>query len=277
MMPLDDHGAAPADMLPAIDVLMAIHAGTDCLMLERSLDSLTAQEGVTLRLIIVFDGEVGADVSAVVEARKNVIEIVVLRHETNQGLARSLNLGLREVRSAYLLRADDDDIQLPGRALAQLRFMQGNPHLAASGTNVIKINDEGHQIGMRTVPTDLNRIRALAKYRVPINHPSAIIKTEALRAVGGYPEFRKSQDYALWCKFLVSGYTLANQETPLVKMYVGNQIGARRGWSFLKRELEAVRYAHAIGFTRRHEFFFSVLLRVIKRGAAECMQLLSRR
>lgn len=272
-----DKATVLTDMRPEIDILMAVHAGTDPVKLDKCLKSLFAQVGVVLRLIIVFDGQVSTDVSKLVEESKKLVDIIILRQATNKGLAKSLNFGLCHVRSDYFLRVDDDDIQLPERALTQLVFMQKNLHLAASSTKVTLVDEIGQKVGMRSVPTDPARIRAFAKYRSPLNHPSAIIKTAALRAVGGYPEFRKGQDYALWCKFLVSGYELGNQEIPLVKMYVGHQLWTNRGWSFLKRELEAVRYAHVLGFTSRYELFLSILFRILKRGTAECMQLLYRR
>lgn len=61
------------------------------------------------------------------------------RLPTNFGLAETLNFAIDHANGKYLARMDYDDIALPSRITEQVNFMESNPGIAISGTNIIAI------------------------------------------------------------------------------------------------------------------------------------------
>jgi hypothetical protein len=114
---------------------------------------------------------------------------------------------------------------------------------------------------IRKVPLMHDEIVQFAKYRNPISHPVAIFRKQAVLSVGGYPEFRKSQDYALWALMLKSGYHFANINEVLLKMRCGDALLGRRGIKYFKSEFEILKYQKAIMFIDNFEFIRNLIIR----------------
>ena len=98
--------------------------------------------------------------------------------------------------------------------------MLNNPHLAASSAWIEEFNEDlTESKGVRTTPLgDINIDNKYAKLRSPLNHIPAIIRKSIILKIGGYPNFKKGQDYALWSLVLVKGYKLRNIGKVLAKV-----------------------------------------------------------
>jgi hypothetical protein len=115
------------------------------------------------------------------------------------------------------MRLDADDVCEPSRLATQLQAMRERPALVALGTAATLIDEHGDSIGLRPVPVGARAVRRTLMWRTALIHPSVLVRTEALHAVGGYNErCQRSQDYELWLRLLKVG-DLDNLAKPLLR------------------------------------------------------------
>ena len=74
-----------------------------------------------------------------------------------------------------------------------------------------------------------------------------VFLAQHLKEIGGYPEFRRSQDYALWELFLSKGYKLANQD--FVGQVFWDPVSFKRvGFSSLDQEFRVLAHRYSINW-----------------------------
>ncbi|WP_323860539.1 glycosyltransferase [Xenorhabdus szentirmaii] len=221
------------------------------------------------QIVIVADGKLTQQQDEVINefsksVGNNIVQIYKLKK--NMGLAFSLNHGLKRCKFDLVARMDSDDISLPHRFLEQIKFMKSNPTVDVCGTYVNEINPETNQfISTRKVPLSQEEIYTFAKKRNPINHPSVIFRKDKIVTLGGYPLFRKSQDFALWCLLLKNGLIFSNIGVVLLEMRSGDNLLKRRGVSYLKYEIKVIKFQRKINFISTRELIYSFTLRAFFR------------
>lgn len=183
---------------PAISVVMTVRDRTT--YLDEALGSVLAQTDSDFEFIVVGDGASPEMVARVASwaARDARIRFIVRPHA---GLAAALNTGTAVARGKYIARIDDDDVALPGRLAAQRRFLDAHPEVAVVGSAYEEIDEQG--VVGRTVRPPISRegIERRLLRDNPICHSSAMIRRDALCAIGGYrPQFRRAQDFDLWLR-----------------------------------------------------------------------------
>ena len=235
---------------PPFSVLMSVYAREKPTTLEASLDSLVQSIEPVKELVLVEDGALGAELRDVIERYRDRLNIVSVRLPTNRGLPAALNAGLAECRHDIVARFDSDDISMPLRFGAQLDFLSLNPGIAIVGSAVEEFDAEtGEILSRRVVPADHATLRQFAKLRSPMNHPSVMFRKKVVLDAGGYRDIAYLEDYALWAQCIVDGAGLANLQEPLVRMRSGvGQMGRRRGWVYIRSEIEFARVFRRAGF-----------------------------
>lgn len=244
-----------------LSVLMSVYLKEKPEYLETCLQSLAEQTLKADEVILVEDGPISSDLKAIIERFREQLNIISIPLNENVGLACALNEGLQHCSYNLVARMDTDDITTPERFEKQLAFMQANPDVAASSGFIEEFNDVGEVLSQRSLPLEHDMLVRFAKRRSPLSHPAVIFRKEAVLAVGGYPEFRNAQDYALWSLLIVKGYKLANLSDRLVKMRTGSEMMSRRGFTFLKREVKLLKFQRSIGFLSFNEFVFNLFAR----------------
>ena len=66
----------------------------------------------------------------------------IIKHEKNQGIAISLNEGLREASGKYIMRLDTDDLIADVRIETQYEFLEKNAAIDIVGSNVLYYNSK---------------------------------------------------------------------------------------------------------------------------------------
>ncbi len=210
--------------IPSVSVICSVFNGER--FLRESIESVLNQSFGDFELLITNDGS--SDGSAdLIEQLATEDSRILVHHQPNQGLTKTLNDSLRRARGRYFARQDCDDVSLPGRFAAQVAWLDAHPGCAAVGTRYRRIDAEGADIGFSRVPLSDLAIRfALLTHNV-IAHSSVMARCDAVRSVGGYDErLRTAQDYDLWCR-LALGWKLANLREPgLSRRVHGDSIGA---------------------------------------------------
>lgn len=249
----------------SLSVLMSVYFEEKLEYLEVCLQSLVEQPLKADEVVLVEDGVISSELKEVIERFRESLNIVSVPLRENVGLACALNEGLMHCSHDLVARMDTDDIVMPGRFEKQVAFMQANPDVAASSGFIEEFNDAGEVLLQRALPLEHDALVKFAKKRSPLSHPAVVFRKQAVLSVGGYPEFRNAQDYALWSLLIVKGYQLANLPDVLVRMRAGSEMMGRRGFEFLKREITLLKFQRSIGFLTLDEFVFNLLTRTVLR------------
>ena len=193
----------------AVSVIMAVCNGEK--FLQDAVESILKQSVDDFELLIIDDGSTDGSWEILESFAKKDSRVRLIRQK-NIGLTKSLNIGLRHARGELIARMDGDDLCLPNRFSTQLDFLRQNPDVVACGSNVELIDSEGYRIGVYRRPQTHDEIEEhfWSGLAGAIVHPSAMIRSDALKKIGGYNErFSKCQDYDLWFRLAEIG-RLAN-------------------------------------------------------------------
>ena len=176
-----------------ITVLLPVRAPAP--WLETALASVHSQTMRNWEVLGVVDGP-DEEVEGVLEA----FGARMVRIDRSEGLPHALNIGLEAVRSPLVARMDADDVSWPERLERQAHEMLQRPELAVLGTSVREVDEQGNAIGVRVAPTG-TRLRREMLWKNKISHPTVMMRTAAVRQVGGYNRAARGvEDYDLWLR-----------------------------------------------------------------------------
>ena len=191
---------------PSIDPLVTVLFPTynSERYLRESLDSLVAQTYKNLE-IIVIDGGSQDSTLRILEEYPALGRMKILAQGPQQGLAAALNLGLKHAQGKYVCRLDADDLFLPEKVDAQVRFMESTDYVMVHTAAYI-INERGFITSTEWIPhyTDETLLRLLFETN-PIRHPSVMFSRARLNQLEYDAEMLYSEDYDLWFRLLRDG------------------------------------------------------------------------
>jgi len=199
---------------PKITVLLTVFNGEQ--YLSEAIDSILCQTFNDFEFIIINDGS--SDKSAeIAERYAQKDSRIILIHQKNEGLTKSLNKGLSLAKGEYIARMDADDISEPERLQVQAQFLDQNQDVGVVGIDGLVIDEEGHEVGKVGHPVLHNEITALLLLDNRFTHSSVMFRAKLSHLYGVYDEtLIMAQDYDLWLRFFM--YTkMANIPRPLHK------------------------------------------------------------
>lgn len=171
-------------MAPA-DTTVVIPAYDPGPFLRRAVRSVMAQTYKGWHLLVVDDGST-EDVSGRFPADLDAGRLTLVRHPVNLGQSAALNTALSLVKTPYLAQLDADDWYLP-RTLEHLhRYLEAAPADVAlvSGNLKTVFSNGRHPLYRRGMAFSDPQAFLLANRSVW----PRFYRTEALRAVGGWPQ-----------------------------------------------------------------------------------------
>ncbi|MEO1153538.1 MAG: glycosyltransferase [Pseudomonadota bacterium] len=210
---------------PRVSVLLPVYNGG--VYLEDAVRSLLAQSFTDFEIIAINDGSKDASLETLERLAREDARLRVISRE-NRGLIATLNEAMDRARGVYLARMDADDIALPGRFAAQVAFLDAHPEVVVLGTAVLLVDAEGLPLRPFGELTDHGAIDAahLEGRGATIVHPSAMIRAEALRAVGGYDDrYPHAEDLDLFLRLGEQGQMANLPEVLLHYRQQPNSIG----------------------------------------------------
>ena len=179
--------------------------------IAEAIDSILTQTYTDYELIIVDDGSTDRTPEIV---RDNATDkkVKIITNATNQGLTKSLNIGIAEAKGKYIARQDGDDISLPTRLAEQVAFMEENPKIALLGTDMQVLNEDKLHVKKRKNPNPT--FEDLLAHNSVVG-ASVMIRKSALDEVGVYDEaFRVTEDYELTLR-MAKHFKVATLPKPL--------------------------------------------------------------
>ena len=183
--------------MPEISVLLPIYnAGP---FLRPAIESILGQRSRDFELVLIDDGS--TDGSADVAAACRDDRIRVVRHETNRGLAATLNEGLQLARGPLVARQDQDDLSHLDRLARQAEVFGREPSLALLGTRGHVIDEQDRHVGDVDRPLEPASVRWYSIVDNPFIHTSVMFRRDVVRDLGGYCErYAHSEDFELWSR-----------------------------------------------------------------------------
>jgi glycosyltransferase involved in cell wall biosynthesis len=167
-------------------------------MLREAVASVLSQTYRDFELILVLNAATSETLSVAqaIVASDTRARIIVLQRS---GSGRARNAGIKEARGAWIAFLDDDDCWLPEK----LEFQ--SQQAAASGADLVAcemMRFDGTPIHA-VIPAGLTIKEALMlSCCLPGSVSGAFVRTQALRALGGFDEsMRIAQDWDMWRRF----------------------------------------------------------------------------
>jgi glycosyltransferase involved in cell wall biosynthesis len=173
--------------------------------IENTLNSVFSQKFNDFEVLIIDNCST--------DKTKNIIEkyqekekkrCILIQNNENKGIPFARNQGWEKVNSPYILHLDHDDLALPFRLQTQIDFMENNPEITASGTDVKYF---GQNDNSWLVPKNSNYIQASILFHSPIANPSAIFRTQILKdnQIKHNLDYSLASDYDIWRQLAMIG------------------------------------------------------------------------
>ncbi|MBI4781803.1 MAG: glycosyltransferase [Oscillatoriophycideae cyanobacterium NC_groundwater_1537_Pr4_S-0.65um_50_18] len=169
---------------PAISVLMPVYNGDR--YLTEAVESVLAQTFTDFEFLIIDDGSTDRSLQILQQYAAQDDRIRLISRE-NRGLIATLNQMLELAQGEFLARMDADDIAVGDRFAAQLEFLRQHPDYVCVGGAFALMDAQGRTVLPLEMPETNDEIQqAILSGRTIINHPCAMIRRQALEAIGGY-------------------------------------------------------------------------------------------
>lgn len=114
-----------------VTVLIAVHNAEATIY--DTIQSVFDQTFKDFKIAIINDSSVDKTLEIIEGFQSDKIEVT---HLKTKNVIAGLNRAIDECQSDYIARIDHDDLMLPDRLEEQVKFMDSNPHIVASGSYV---------------------------------------------------------------------------------------------------------------------------------------------
>lgn len=210
-------------------VLMAVYGKDDPKLFARALASVFHNDLKPDHMVLVVDGPVPGALDRRVMAAGTDYAVEIIRLAKNESLATALNAGLAHIRTAWIVRADADDYNMPQRFRRLAELIRLNPELDLTGSAVLELERDGSPVAIRQMPSQHDDILRFIRRRNPFNHMTVACRRSLVEVCGGYPDIYCREDYALWAKMVKAGARCENLPEVLVHATAGKDMYRRRG------------------------------------------------
>lgn len=170
---------------------------------RNSIQGVIDQDYRNIELIIIDDGSRDDSVK-IVQSMLEQCKARFMRFEfvsrENRGLCATLNQSLEWARGEYFSAIASDDIMLPEKTGVQVDYLQAHPDCVAAFGGVEVIDGSGRVVRALAKDQASYRFDDIFMHRHGLLAPTALIRREAILAVGGYRAGMLLEDWYMWLK-----------------------------------------------------------------------------
>ena len=236
--------------------------------LQAAVASVYAQTFDDWELIVIDDGS-GEETRRFLRSPLGSRTILTFRDHT--GIRAVLrNQGIMRARGRYVAFLDSDDRWAAEKLQRQLALMQSAPARRWSYGAVRRIDADGREINVRSVPWVPHSgwvLEQVLRVDAQIAMPSVMAELEFVRELGGFDEsMRFIEDYDLWSRMALRS-EVAVDVAPSAdvrshgEQFTLNRIGKLSGWAGLYAKMEGLVPApHLRALCRRRKREYLLLL-----------------
>lgn len=198
---------------PRVSVVLPVYNGQEYLL--EAIDSVLSQTFTDFELIVIDDGSTDGTRQLLAGLSDPRLRLF---HQTNMGLALTLNKGISLARGAYIARQDADDISRPERLARQVAYLDENPECALLGTWSLIQEDRVRTMRGHQHPSANGELQIRLLFDSFFVHSSVMMRRSALDRSGFYPtdpERNPPEDFDLWLR-IARDHRIANLPEPLL-------------------------------------------------------------
>jgi len=196
-------------MQPKVTVLTCVYNGLP--FLKEAIDSTLNQTYTDFEYLIIDDASPDENVVKLIKSYDDP-RICFVRNERNLGVSNTINKALSIIKTPYVVRVDQDDVNLPHRIEEQIAFFEKNPNIDIVCSWEKGIDDKGKKI--RNWKRSLDNYGEFLGYVLigicPIWHPSIAFKTKVMIDVGGFNKnYIRAEDFEVTSRLALRRYSAA--------------------------------------------------------------------
>lgn len=206
---------------PTVSVVIATYRQDETL--KRAISSVLNQNYEEKEIIVVDDN---ADFSwnmRVENIIKEFPKIIYIQNKSNQGSAKTRNIGINKSSGDYITFLDDDDVYLPNKIFEQVDFMREKA-LDVSVTDLNLYNEQDKLIDRRRRNyIKSNEPKELLKYHFMYHitgTDTMMFNRNYLKEIGGFDEIDLGDEFYLMKKAIQNGGKFGYLPKCDVKAYV---------------------------------------------------------
>ena len=190
---------AASTAVPDVSLIMAAYNAEACL--GAAMESILAQPGIVLELIIVDDASTDQTLHQAATCQHPAVTVLALPQ--NSGAAVARNLAISRARADWVCIFDADDIMKPGTLAPYFHTVTRQPGVFWGYCGLELMSAAGAPLGA-FMATPFDPIKLLQVNYIP--HPMSLFRRDVFEQVGGYAaELRRSEDYDLWLRLAELG------------------------------------------------------------------------
>lgn len=191
----------PRDPNTPISVVMPVHNGGA--YLRSAVQSILAQQDVTLELLIVDDHSTDSAIAELPEhPLLQILDLAALG--VGRGIVPALNAGIARAQYPLIARMDGDDLAAPNRLRSQLDYFCAHPQVEIVGAMVSIFTDDTelgggfqHYEQWLNAQDTPEKIAAQMFVECCIAHPTFFMRKAFVQSLGGYHDSEWPEDYDL--------------------------------------------------------------------------------
>ncbi|MFZ0453079.1 MAG: glycosyltransferase [Ignavibacteriaceae bacterium] len=180
--------------------------------LKKSIDSILNQTFTNFEFLIIDDGSLDDSRKIINEYKDSRIRLISNAH---MGIAKTLNIGLKEANYEWIARMDSDDIATVNRLSSQVEYLKhkNENHIVSSWYFIFK---NSRILGLIKTPVNNKDIKKALLLHNVICHPGVMYNRKLIMQLGEYSDI-PMEDYDLWFK-VKNQVTFYNIPIPLILM-----------------------------------------------------------
>lgn len=239
-------------------VIMPIHDFVEINLLKKAINSIFKSSKLPNELLLMIDGNVSKEKKNYLRKLKKR-KIVKIVYKKKIGITKILNKSLKIAKYDLIARADSDDINHKLRFEKQIKYYQNND-VDILGTNIFEIYKKKRIL--KNMPLQPNLLSCL--FKNPINHMTVMFSKKKIIALGGYPDIKYKEDYALWIIAFCKKYKIKNIKEPLVSANINlDTVSRRKNIEAIKSEFLLTKLIFSQKILLLPISIFSIILRVL--------------
>ena len=190
---------------PLVSVIIPVYNAER--YLRAAIKSIQDQTYHNIEILIVNDGSTDSSLT-ILNEMKTQDDRILLITQNNCGISAALNKGILAASGHFVARMDADDLMVPHRIEAQVRFLQENPELGFCASFMEFIDENDIVYGeYHPEPRTHDALNMMLKRQelVTYTHPTVTFRTDVARAIGGYKaDYEPCEDTEFFGRFITS-------------------------------------------------------------------------
>lgn len=178
---------------------------------QETIQSVIDQDYENIELIIIDDGSKDNSVDVIKEmisaCEKRFVRFE-FRHRQNKGLCATLNEALEWCEGDYLSCIASDDIMLQDKTSYQVSYLNANKKAIGVFGGIYILDDAKGNIKTSLRKARRNNFNDIFTYKHHLPAPTQMLRSAAVRDVGGYREDLIIEDWSMWIFLTEHGGTL---------------------------------------------------------------------